>query len=618
MSLELLISIAFGGAFLTYFLGKISSKLRNGFAVLNALALVGMIAFFYGQNFERPIQLSFLDIPLILRMNMVSWFFAIAVSGLTALSIIFSLSYMKNREKTDFYYLMMLLINAAMIGVVLAGDMVSFFICWEIMSWSTFLLISYNQGLSLVAGRKYIIMSLIGSMSMLVGIMSLYTTFGTFAIAKISSLLPYSSNGYHLFLLIIFGITFGIKNAIIPLHIWLPDAYAESPTSFNGILSGMLTRMGMYGFLLLLYVFVGAVRLFSLGEGLLKFHYILAWIGAITIVIPTFIALLQEDAKKLLAWSAIGQGGYMIVGITIGTSLGLAGGIFHTLNHAIYIVLLFMSLGAVQYRTGGERDLNKLGGFIKKMPVAFVGALAGIAGLIGIPLANGFVSKWLIYKTLILEGYPFLAFAALIGTWGCILYCYKFIHHIFLGQLPEKYKDIKTAPFSMAFPMIILSLAVFVFGVFPGIPLKVVNAIGISFGFKSLDVNLWGVVSETGTLNIINILAAVFIIGMIIWIIFKTNHKTLKVDQYDSYAAGAAVPKDKYHYTVDYYHPFTKMIAPYFKDFIEIFYLKLAKIIQNFCDSIRKMYTGYLGNYVMYIVLFLALLIFVQLKWSVF
>lgn len=618
MSLELLIIIAFGGAFLTYLLGKISSKLRNGFAVLNALALVVMTALLYGQNFEKPVHISFLNIPLILRMNMVSWFFAIAVSGLTALSIIFSLSYMKSREKTDFYYLMMLLINAAMIGVVLAGDMVSFFICWEIMSWSTFLLISYNQGLSLVAGRKYIIMSLIGSMSMLVGIMSLYATCETFAIAKISSLLQYSSNGYHLFILIIFGITFGIKNAIIPLHIWLPDAYTESPTSFNGILSGMLTRIGMYGFLLLLYVFVGAVRLFNLGEGLLKFHYILAWIGAITIVISTFIALLQEDAKKLLAWSAIGQGGYMIVGITIGTSLGLAGGIFHTLNHAIYIVLLFMSLGAVQYRTRGERDLNKLGGFIKKMPVAFVGALVGIAGLIGIPLANGFVSKWLIYKTLILEGYPFLAFAALIGTWGCILYCYKFIHHIFLGQLPEKYKDIKRAPFSMAFPMIVLSLAVLVFGIFPGIPLKVVNAIGVSLGFKSLNVNLWGVVSETGTLNIINILAAVFIIGIIIWIIFKINYKTLKVDQYDSYAAGAAVPKDKYHYTVDYYHPFTKMIAPYFRDFIEIFYLKLAKIIQNLCDSTRKMYTGYLGNYVMYIVLFLALLMLVQLKWSVF
>ncbi len=619
MSLELLIIIiAFSGAFITYFLGKISSILRNGFAVLISLALIVIISCLYGVNIERTFYYGFLGLASVLRLNSFSWFFAIAISSLTALSIIFSLSYMKDRERTDFYYFMMLLINAGMLGIVLAGDLVSFFIFWEIMSWSTFLLISYNRGPSLAAGKKYIIMSLIGSMSMLVGVLSLYARFETFNIAEISNLIASASHGYYLFLLIIFSITFGIKNAVMPLHTWLPDAYAESTTSFNGILSGMLTRMGMYGFLLLMYVLVGAARVFNLGEGLLKFNYILAWIGAITIVIPTFIALLQNDAKKLLAWSAIGQGGYMIVGITIGTSLGLAGGIFHTLNHAIYIVLLFMSLGAVQYRTGGERDLNKLGGFIKKMPVAFVGALVGIAGLIGIPLANGFVSKWLIYKTLILEGYPFLAFATLIGTWGCILYSYKFIHHIFLGQLPEKYKNIKKAPFSMALPMIVLSLAIFVFGILPGIPLKVVNKIGISFGFESLNVKLWGIASETGTLNTINIFAVILIVGIIIWIIYKAAHKAPKVDQYDNYAAGAAIPKDKYNYTVDYYNPLTKMISPFLKDIFDLFYTNIANTVQKLCNSTRKIYTGYVGNYVMYIVLFLALLILIQLNWSVF
>jgi len=618
MSLEFILIVAFGGAFLTYFLGKISSKLRDTFAIIISFALVVIISFLYKVNVEKTFYCGFMGFDSVLRLNSFSWFFAIAISSLTALSIIFSLSYMKGRERTDFYYLMMLLINAGMLGIVLAGDLVSFFVFWEIMSWSTFLLISYNRGPSLAAGKKYIIMSLIGSMCMLVGVMSLYAKFDTINITEISNLLSSASNGYILFLLIIFGITFGIKNAVMPLHTWLPDAYAESTTSFNCILSGMLTRMGMYGFLLLMYVIVGATRVLNLGEGLFKFNYIFAWIGAITIIIPTFIALLQKDAKKLLAWSAIGQGGYMIVGITIGTSLGLAGGIFHTLNHAIYIVLLFMSLGAIQYRTGGERDLNKLGGFIKKMPIVFVGALVGIAGLIGIPLANGFVSKWLIYKTLILEGYPFLAFAALIGTWGCILYSYKFIHHIFLGQLPEKYKNIKKAPFSMALPIIILSLAVLVFGILPGIPLKVVNKIGISFGFESLNVNIWGISSETGTLNTINIFAAILIVGIIIWLIFKAAHKAPKVDQYDNYAAGAAIPKDKYNYTVDYYYPFTKMISPYLKDIFDLFYTMIANTVQKLCNSTRKIYTGYVGSYIMYILLFLAILIVVQLKWGVF
>ncbi|KPL19803.1 MAG: hypothetical protein AMJ92_01130 [candidate division Zixibacteria bacterium SM23_81] len=616
MSLELLLIVAFGGALLSYLFGKICPQIRDPFAVISSVALAVMMAFLYGKTMESPFYFGFLGLPLILRTNMLAWFFAMAISILGALSVIFSWDYVKDRERTDFYYLMLLLANASMLGIVFAGDFVSFFVFWEIMSWSTFLLISYNRGRALGAGMKYIIMSIVGSVSMLIGMLSLYAIYGTLHIATLSKLVPSASSGYLLFLFILFGIAFAIKNALMPLHTWLPDAYAESPTSFNGVLSGMLTRMGMYGFLLIIYVIVGAARALNLGPGIFKFNYILAWLGAITIVVSTFIALLQNDAKQLLGWSAIGQGGYMILGIAFGTSLGLAGGIFHTLNHAVYIVLLFMSVGAVQYRTGGQRDLDSLGGLIKRMPVSFIGALLGISGLIGIPLTNGFVSKWLIYKTLILEGHPFLAFAALIGTWGCILYCYKFVHHIFLGQLPEKYKMVARAPFSMQLPMIILSLVILLFGILPGIPLKVINTIGTSFGFQSLNVTTWGIASETGTLNTINIFAAVVAACVIVWLIFKAGPKAVPVAQEDTYAAGAAIPKDRYHYTVDFYNPLYRMISPYFKDFIGGFCIKLAGWTQNVCHGIRQMYTGYIGHYVMYIVLFLALLIFVQLKWS--
>jgi len=616
MSLELLLIVAFGGAFLTYFLGKILSKLREGFAVLVSLALVVMIACLYSKTIEESF-FGFLGLPLILRNNVLSWFFAIAISVLGALSVIFSLSYIRNKEKTDFYYLMLLLVNAAMLGIVFSGDLVSFFIFWEIMSWSTFLLISYNRGPALAAGMKYIIMSIIGSMAMLVGMLSLYTTYGTLNIATLSILVASASHGYLLFLLIIFGVAFAIKNALVPLHTWLPDSYSESPTSFTALLSGMLTRMGIFGFIMIMYVIVGAVKTLNLGHGILKFNYILVFLGAVSIVIPTFIAILQNDSKKLLAWHAVGQGGYMIVGIAIGTSIGMAGGIFHTLNHAIYIVLLFMSVGAIQYRTKGERNLDSLGGLIKKMPITFMGALVGIFGSIGVPLTNGFVSKWMIYKTLILENHPFLAFAAFLGTWATILYGYKFIHNIFLGQLPEKYRDIKEVPFTMQLPIIILTILVLLFGILPGIPLKVINAIVTSLGFESLNVTLWGIASDSGTLNTINIFAVILIVGIIIWIIYKAALKAPKVDQYDNYAAGAAIPKGKYHYTVDYYNPLQRMIAPYLKDFVDAFYMKIARWTQSLCSTVRRIYTGYVGSYVMYIVIFMAFLIFIQLRWKI-
>jgi formate hydrogenlyase subunit 3/multisubunit Na+/H+ antiporter MnhD subunit len=617
MNLELLLGIAFGGAFLTYFSGKISSKLRNGFAVLNALALVVITTFFYGQNIEKLIHFSFLDVPLILRMNMVSWFFAITIVGIGLLSILYSLKYIENEKNLNYYYFTILFINASMLGTVICGDLISFFIFWEMMSWSTYLLISYKGGdKALYAGMKYIIMAIIGSMAMLLGIISLYVGFGTLEISSLAIQIQSASQNYILFILIMFSIAFVIINAFWPFHSWLPDAHAEAVTPFSSILSAVLVRKGMYGLYLFMYMILGLNILNKLKFGFISFNGILCWIGAITIIFAALTALLQNDTKRILAWSTVGQGGYMILGVAFATTLGMAGGTFHILNHCIYIGLLFFVAGAIEYRTGGVRDLNSLGGLIKKMPVTFTGGIIGICGLIGVPLTNGFVSKWLIYKTLIVGNHPFLAFFAFLGTWGTVLYGYKFIHNIFLGQLPEKYKNIKEVPFSMQLPIMILSIMVILFGILPGIPLKMINVVDTYLGFKSLNITLGGIASESGILNTINIFMAITVIFIIIWLITKESRKTVKVDQYDTYAAGAAIPKDKYQYTVNFYNPFYRMVKPYLKDFIDEFYVGVARSIKNLANGIRQIYSGDVGYYVMYIILFLALLIFVQLNWK--
>ena len=609
--------VSFLGAGIVYLIGKISERSRNILAVLISLAAVGLISLTYNQKIYTSFYpLPFLNLVLTLRIGTLSWFFAIAVAGIGFLSVLFSLEYMRHYERLNYYYFMMLFINAGMLGIVFSADFLSFYIFWEIMSWSTYLLISYKGGKAVAAGLKYIIMSIAGSLAMLFAIVSLYTSYGTLGISNLASLLQAASPGYILFILLMFVIAFDIKNAIWLLHTWLPDAYTEAVSPFSAVLSGMLTRMGIYGFLLIMYVVLGLNILHKLGYGILNFNYILCWIGAITIVIPTFTALLQDDAKKLLAWHGIGQGGYMILGIGIATSLGIAGGTFHTLNHAIYIVLLFFAVAAVEHQTRGVRDLNELGGLIKKMPVTFIGALAGISGLIGLPLTNGFVSKWLIYKTLIVGNYPFLAFAALIGSWGTILSVYKFLHNIFLGQLPEKYANVKEVSWTMQLPMIFLTLAVILFGILPGIPLKVINAIGISFGFESLNVTIWGIASENGALNTINIFSAVLVVGIVVWIFFRIGAKSQAVPQEDSYAAGRHIPKEKYNYTVEFYNPLFRMISPYLRDFTDAFYLRLSRSTGRLAGRLRRVYVGDVSYYAIYIILFLALLIFIQLRWS--
>jgi NADH-quinone oxidoreductase subunit M len=612
----ILLLVAFGGVLLTYILGRISFSLRNTLAVLLSLSQVVIVALMYDKIGEAVFYKGFFGIPMILRINSLSWIFAMAVSFIGCLAVIFSLDYMKGREKTSFYYAMLLLVNSSMLGIVLAGDLLTLFIFWEIMSWSTFLLISYNRGPAIAAGMKYIVMSFAGSMAMLAGIISIFTAFGTLQISEIAAGMSSASSGFKIFIVIMFGIAFGVKNAIWPLHAWLPQAHAEAPSPFSAVLSGVLIKMGVYGFILTMYVIVGLGTYMSLGSGIFSVRSILLVIGAITILVPTFIALLQDDAKKLLAWSTIAQAGYIMLGIAYGTSLSVAGGILHFLSHVVFKSLLFMTVGAVEFRTGGIRDLNSLGGLVKKMPFAFAGALIGICGLIGVPLTNGFVSKWLIYKSLIF-GSPLLTFVALFGTWGTMLYSYKLIHNIFLGQLPEKLKDVKKAPFNMKLPIMILSFTILLFGILPGLPLKVINQIVVSFGFEPMNVSLWGIASETGMLNTINLFAAILAGLIVTWLFFRiVGARTVPVNQADTYAAGAAVPRDRYNYTVKFYDPLLRMISPYLKDIFNTFYMKIAYFTGDLCNGIRKIYTGYVGNYVMYIVLFISLIIFVQMVWS--
>ena len=612
MTLQLILLIGFGGAVLTYFTGKISSKLREIFAVTISLILVGMIISIYGKYSQEILTLGFLDFKIIFTLNRLSWLFAIMVSSLTFVTIVFSLSYMKGKENLNFYYMMMIFISVSMLGIVFSGTLLLFYIFWEIMSWSTFLLISYNKGKALSAGLKYVIMSIIGSMAMLVAIISVYIEFGTLEISAISQNINIVSFKYITYIFSLFFIGFGVKAAVVPLHTWLPDAHSEAPSPFSAILSGILIKMGIYGFILIMYIIIGIKILLVLGTGWIKFHYILAWLGAISIVIPTFMALLQNDAKRLLAWHSIGQIGYIIVGISLGTGLGFLGGTFHIFNHAIFKALLFLCVASVAYQAK-TRNLNQLGGLIKKMPVTFIGALIGAFGIIGVPLTNGFVSKWLIYKTLILGNYPFLAFAALIGTWGTLLSFYKFLHNIFLGQLPEKYKDIKKEPLSMKIPIIILSFMVLLFGIFPGLILKYINNLGVSIGFQKFNVSVMGISTETGMLNMLNIAFALFIAITLVYLIFKIGKKKVKINQYNNYGAGNYIPVDKYHYTTKYYDPLYRVIRPFLTDYFDKFYSWIANCVKSISGTIRKIYCGDLNYYVIYILGFLATIIVLKI-----
>ena len=618
MSLMVLLLTPFTGGILSYLGGKIHRSVRYTFAILfSSLTLVELF-FYYSKPVNHFVLGKMFGSVMILQINPISWLFAFIVTSISLFAIIFSVNDMEGRSGLDFYYFELMVVEGAMLGITLAGDLLTFFLFWEIMSWTSYLLIIQGGNKSIKAGYKYIIMSIIGANSMLIAIAMIYGKIHTLAFRNVAMLLAASPHGFDIAIFVLFAIGFFVEAAVMPLHTWVSDAYSEAPSSVSSVLSGVLEKIGAYGLFVLLYALFGVSLLGKLMP--LRFPsptimYTIGWFAGISIVVSTFLAILQEDAKKLLAYSSISQIGYVVLGISIGTSLGVAGGLFHALNHAIFKSLLFFTIGAVIYRTG-TRNLSELGGLIKKMPVTFTGTLFGIIALAGVPPLNGFVSKWMIYEALLQKKEVFLLILALIGSTGSFLYVYRLIHSTFLGQLPEKFKDVKEVPFLMQIPIWLLSLGTIVFGIWPGLAMNVIARGEKFFGITPIKYNLYGFPGGNGmgSLKMINI-SSVFIAGLIVaYIIFALGAKTHRISQYDNYAAGQVVTKDtKYNYSYGFYMFFGRVVNPVFKWSADKIYLAWARSANVFGDYMRRIYTGNLETYSSYIVVIISLVGFLIL-----
>jgi len=469
-----LILIPLLGAISSLLTGRIKVFREFSNIIFTALLLITVLKVHgYVKEFSAPFLFG---VGLNISINPISWFFLFMIAFISFLSAVFSARFDYERENTSWFYAIFFMKILGMIGLVLANDLLTFFIFWEIMSVSTyFIMIFKNTEKAHKAASRYLVLSIMGSLIYIVSALSLYTQAHSFMYGDIHDVLIYMSTPFIFWTSIGLSISFIMKSATMPLHLWLPDAYSNSPTNMMAFLISVSSRMGIYGFVVLFYLILGdTISVMNYGH-FFNFRYLFAVIAGLTIVIPTFTALLQNDAKKLLAWHGIGQGGYMLMGLAIGTPMAMAGGIFHALNHAIYILLILFGVAAVEKRTG-TTDLNSLGGLIKKMPIAFLSVLIGIIGLAGIPPMNGFVSKWMIYKSMLVTGHPFIALAAFLGTLGTILSVYKFIHNMFLGQLQPEHKDVKASPLLMQLPMYVLMISVWLLGVYPGIALKEIAA----------------------------------------------------------------------------------------------------------------------------------------------
>lgn len=554
------------------------SKLSVVVYALATILLVKMSSLGYG---GAPVYSSFslhvLGQTLHWRFDALSWFFALITLGSALFSAVFmsgawGVKYRKEHSSDAYGMLQVaLVLNVLSMLILLAsGGLLSMFIGWELVSWASFMMMALNPDKAArKAAIKYIVYAMAGAMAILMAIVLTYNMTGALDYVQVMLAVSQLSNAQIALLVSLYAIGFGIKMGVIPFHLWQATAYAETPGPGAVFMGAISARMGLYALIVVIVQIVSLTRVaaIEIPYTFLNMQNVLAWVGALTTIIPTYIALKQNDARYLLAWHGVGQGGYMLLGVMIADSIGTAGGILHVFNYATYQAALFMAVTAVIYRTGTS-NFSKLGGLVTQMPLTFMVMVVSIIGLAGIPPMNGFVSKWLIYRALLLDGEPLLFVAAVIGTLGTILSVYKLVHNTFLGQLRLEHQQVKEAPLSMLLPMLGLAVIIFGTGVMPGVVLDWVAAAQNAIGIAPVSHILGGIKLEQGGLDMIWVTGVMFYgfaVGAIVF--YFLGGKSRHIHQFDNYAGGHFLTsKVRYHYSNHFYSGLMHLIGSWYRD----------------------------------------------------
>ena len=319
------------------------------------------------------------------EIDMLSVYMASLILGLAIAACLYSIRYMEHDTGLVLYYVLLLGLVAGMVGVVFAGDLFTLFIFWELMCLASYCLVAYRKErwAPVEAGFKFLVMSSFGNVTVLFAMSLLYGMTGTLNLAFLaSSLKNAASSVWILLAMIMIIIGFGVEAAIVPLHFWLPDAHPEAPSPVSALLSGVVIKTGGYALLRTLFLVFPSVQT--------SWQLMLAIAAVVTMTVGNLMALLQEDLKRLLAYSSVAQMGYVIFGLT--SAYGITASLFHVMNHAIMKGLLFFCAGCYVHVTG-TRDVNELSGVWKRMPLTTIAFAIGAFAIAGMPPLNGFLSE---------------------------------------------------------------------------------------------------------------------------------------------------------------------------------------------------------------------------------
>ena len=349
----------------------------------------GQIITYWMGNWE-PVEGYAIGIAI--EVDALSLFFGLLVAIAVALSCFYSFQYIKQDDARGSFFTLYLMLAGGVMGIVLSGDLFNIYVMLEVMTFAAVGLTAFRtwNPNAREAAFKYLVVGSIGSTSALLGTALVYAQCHTLNLAQISAILPGNMNPTMVLAFALLFAGFGCKSFMFPFHPIAADAHGAAPSSVSVLISGVFTKTGVYGIIRVSYFLFRTM-------GLTSVQTMLVFIGCISMFVCVTMALNQHDFKRLLAFHSISQIGYILTSLGLCTALGMAGGLYHAINHTLFKGLLFLTAGSVLYATG-TTYLENLGGLARKMPKTTILFLIGAFSISGIPPFNGFYSKWLIYQ----------------------------------------------------------------------------------------------------------------------------------------------------------------------------------------------------------------------------